>query len=563
MFDGFLMSLGVAAGKLVYSGFEKFTAKTAETQEKLILDHLKRNAETEYGKKYGFASIKSVKDYQDKVPLSDYSDYADYVQRMIAGEHDLIISGKVNRYVETSGSSGTPKIVPMSPKGVFNVQAMGFCGPEYCTWRFHKKRGTRMYLDKNLMTWIVMERSLPNGEKICDGASIPISIMRPFMGAYTVSPANVIFTDYPDKIDVNYLLLRFGLPYKNVSNIGAILVSSAVSMFQYLEKNWQVLCDDIEKGIINDSVELEPEYRRSLEKRLRPMPERAAELRAEFEKGFDNAVGKRIWPKLSWVYGMASSTLAPYAERIRYYVGPDVPLHNFGYGASEGYFAMPLEPDSSDAVMLPRSNFFEFIPQDEPAGERPLLMHELKVGQKYEVILTNLSGFYRYRLGDIVECTGYYNTAPKVRFLYRSNVTVNITDEKTTQSMLDQAIAETSQASGLGFRGYSVYGNTDDKEIHYTLLVDAEKDLDEDELRKLGDIFDEKLCGINVEYNRYRVNHTLKPVDVHLLKPGAHNAYREMLRAQGRDTSQVKPVTIINTPERKEFFFSNIIRSSK
>ena len=250
MFDGFLMSLGVAAGKLVYSGFEKFTAKTAETQEKLILDHLKRNAETEYGKKYGFASIKSVKDYQDKVPLSDYSDYADYVQRMIAGEHDLIISGKVNRYVETSGSSGTPKIVPMSPKGVFNVQAMGFCGPEYCTWRFHKNRGTKMYLDKNLMTWIVMERSLPNGEKICDGASIPISIMRPFMGAYTVSPANVIFTDYPDKIDVNYLLLRFGLPYKNVSNIGAILVSSAVSMFQYLEKNWQVLCDDIEKGII-------------------------------------------------------------------------------------------------------------------------------------------------------------------------------------------------------------------------------------------------------------------------------------------------------------------------
>ncbi len=563
MFDGFLMGLGVVSGKMVYQGFNKFTAKTAEVQEKLLLEHLKKNADTEYGRKYDFSSIHSVKDYQDKVPLSDYSDYADYVQRMIAGERDLIISGKVNRYVETSGSSGTPKVVPMSPRGVFNVQAMGFCGPEYCTYRFLKKRGDGMNLEKNLMTWVVMERRLPNGEKICDGASIPISIMRPFMKAYSVSPAEVIFTDYPDKIDVNYLLLRFGLPYKNVCMIGAILVSSAVSMFQYLEKNWQVLCDDIENGIINDSVILEPEYRKTLEKKLRPMPERAAELRAEFEKGFDNAVGKRIWPKLSWVYGMASSTLAPYAERIRHYVGPDVPLHNFGYGASEGYFAMPLEPDATDAVMLPRSNFFEFIPQDEPAPERPLLMHELKPGQKYEVILTNLSGFYRYRIGDIVECTGYYQTAPKIRFLYRSNVMVNITDEKTTQSMLDQAISETAEELGIKFNGYSVYGNTDDKEIHYTLLVDADRDLTEDELTVLGDTFDKKLSGINVEYNRYRSNHTLKPVDTHLLKPGTHGAYREMLRSKGRDVSQMKPVTIINTPERHEFFFSNIIRSSK
>ena len=45
-----------------------------------------------------------------------------------------------------------------------------------------------------------------------------------------------------------------------------------------------------------------------------------------------------------------------------------------------------------------------------------LLMNELEVGKNYEIIITNFSGLYRYRIMDIVKVTGYYNNAPKIEF---------------------------------------------------------------------------------------------------------------------------------------------------
>ncbi len=558
MIDKLLVKTGIFCGNLVYAGFEHFTKHTQETQEKLLKNLIKKNKNTEYGKKAGFAEIKSVEDYQKKVPLTDYSDYSDYVQRMIKGERNLITSARIRRYVETSGSSGTPKVVPMSPKAVFNVQCMGFVGPEACIHKYYKRNGKKMSCSKGLMSWIVMSRRFPNGEHVCDGASIPISILKPITNLYSAIPKELIFAKDPANTDINYLLLRFGLPYKKVSYIGAVIITSSVSMFQYLEKNWRMICDDIETGKINDGITVDSELKRILEKKLKPSPARASELRAEFEKGFDDPIAPRIWPELSWVYGMASSTLSAYGQRIRRYIG-DLPLHNFGYGASEGYFAMPVEPDVDEAVMLPKSNFFEFVPVDGDRDSTPLLMHQLEAGKDYEVILTNLSGFYRYRLGDVIKVTGFYHTAPKVRFLYRSNVTVNVSDEKTTQQMLDETMKRVSERLGLTVLSYGVHGNTTDRVAHYTLLVETDVDPDDKLRDEIAAVFDEELCKINVEYDRYRKNETLDTAQAHFIRVGTFDDYKNMLRAKGRDVNQLKPVTIINTDEKQDFFFSHII----
>ncbi len=93
-----------------------------------------------------------------------------------------------------------------------------------------------------------------------------------------------------------------------------------------------------------------------------------------------------------------------YTGKMRGYAG-DIPLHHFVYAASEGVFGLAEHVDSPDRYMLlPESVFFEFMPVGE--DKRPLLMGEVEIGGKYELIVTNRSGLYRYRLGDVVRVVG-------------------------------------------------------------------------------------------------------------------------------------------------------------
>ena len=56
-------------------------------------------------------------------------------------------------------------------------------------------------------------------------------------------------------------------------------------MFEYIDKNYELLIDDIEKGTISESISLPEDCRESLQKKIKPMPERAAVLREIFKDG--------------------------------------------------------------------------------------------------------------------------------------------------------------------------------------------------------------------------------------------------------------------------------------
>ena len=347
--DQMLIMAGVLGGRLVYKGFEHFTTDARETQLALLRDLMEKNANTEYGKKYGFADIKTPEQYRERVPFASYDDYEPYIKRMIAGEQNLLTADKINRYVTTSGSSSAPKLIPISGKTMWNMHCMGFIAPEACIDRYYKSKGKKANHHKGLLTWTIRDERLPNGERLSVGTSVPITNMRAVLNLYSVVPKDLVFTDEADKLDVNYIVLRCGLMYRPLSFIGCAIITSMYTMFRYLEKNWEVLCDDIERGVISEGVAVTPKARQAMKKQLRPDPKRAAELRAEFRKGFDTPIATRIWPDLSWVYGMSGSTLSVYVQKVRRYIG-DLPIHTFGYGASEGYFAMPVSPDAEDAA---------------------------------------------------------------------------------------------------------------------------------------------------------------------------------------------------------------------
>ena len=59
-------------------------------QTKFLLNWLNENRDTEFGRRYGFAQMDSVREYQKKVPLSTYEDYARAVERRIDGEKNIL-----------------------------------------------------------------------------------------------------------------------------------------------------------------------------------------------------------------------------------------------------------------------------------------------------------------------------------------------------------------------------------------------------------------------------------------------------------------------------------------
>jgi len=84
----------------------------AAVQERLLLEHVRRNAGTVFGRAHGFEDVRCVADYQRRVPLMDYEDYDPFVRRIARGEPGVLTAEPVRRLAVTSGSTAGPKLIP-------------------------------------------------------------------------------------------------------------------------------------------------------------------------------------------------------------------------------------------------------------------------------------------------------------------------------------------------------------------------------------------------------------------------------------------------------------------
>ncbi len=552
-----LSDLGVYLGKTVFKSIDHFSKIPGETQRKLLMEIIEKNKNTEYGKKIGFDKIHSLEDFQRIVPLTTYDDYADYVDRMIDGEDNLIMAAKCHRYCSSSGSVGRPKILPKSGRDLFYMQSVGFVATPACASLWFGKRGIKFPKQVGTVAIVLTGHKMKDG-KMCNGAGqVPFTYLKPISEFFMTTPNDFMYPENEDAVDSTYFHLRFALENRDVTYIGSMVVTLLTTMFEFFENNWEIVCNDIEKGTIDPSIKCTPELRAKWEKKFKPNPKRAAEIRKECEKGFDTPIAPRLWPKFMWSYGMVGSTLQFYVNKLRRYIG-DAPIHNMGYAAAEGFMAMPVELDVNDAVLMPKSVFFEFIPMDDPECDKLLTLDQLEEGKEYEVVVTNFSGLYRYKIEDVIRITGFYNNTPKMEFLYRNNLAMNIANEKTTTQMVDWAAGKVQEKLGISFKGYSFYGDTDSAVVRYMLLAEPDGEISKDMIPQIEKELDEFLNESNEKYFKYRRWNMIDAPKVCFLKKDTYADYREMLKKQGKVLNQIKPVTVINTDERKEFFFSHI-----
>lgn len=537
-------------GSRIISDMERAISVPDTVNEEVLLRIIGDNKDTEYGRRYGFSDIRSIDDYRNKVPFSTFDDYAEMVYRELEkGESGLHSVYGVNQYNKSSGTMGNPKKIPMSSISMdYLTDVVG----GYPFAMAGSKLGKDAIRGRTLSVVEASAVQTINGKIYC-GVSAQF-VIRWILEHPEMYTSSAEATRPHPETNARYLHARYGLMERNVSMLHSTFSTFLLDMFHYIENNWEMICDDIEKGTIDGSVRMPDEVRAKLESELTPMPERADELRSIFSSGFDNTVAKRVWPDLSFMSAVVTGTFAAYLQQLRdRYIG-NLPVLPTGLTASEGAFTIPYEFDNPLTIPTVGSAFFEFLPIGEDDPSKTLTVGQLEKGGEYEVIVTTFSGLYRYRTRDAIRVEDFVDNMPAIAYLYRIDLCVNLNGEKTYEPALRKAMDDT--ASDLGFRylDFCVYPNTDVTPPCYSFYVEKTSFPDGLNTDKVAECLQRNLIKTNplLEYKFER--NLCGPVTVDILQDETYLLYRDKLILKGGASTQVKPVKIIMNEAQLRFF---------
>ena len=253
----------------------------------------------------------------------------------------------------------------------------------------------------------------------------------------------------------------------------------------------------------------------------------------------------------------ATGTFKEYAAKLKERYTGNISFYRRGVGASESVFSVATEFDSCSSSLIPDSVFYEFLPEDkEAASENLVTLDKLEVGKRYKLFITNLSGLYRYDMGDVFEVKGSYNNTPTIEFLYRADKTISLMGEKTSEVALLTAAQSTSSECGFNLVGSTVYPDIDNS--RYIFLIETNSLPKNFDLKKARDILEKELARANPSLGAKVQKGLLSPIVLKLLKQGAFNLYKENMQMKGYPASQIKPVTVISNEIQRKFFFDLI-----
>jgi len=551
---------GAQAGKQVYANLAKICEDPRAAQEALLQKILKDNANTEYGRKYHFDQIKNLEEYRKALPVITYDDIDEQVDRMKDGEKNVLTAYQFSHMNETSGTVGKKKLVPLTEeqKEVYmkysNQISLGIIADALGEdWMYGRSFCTSQGTHTTASSGITIGCASSIMADACKGDLEPYSTMLKSM--YT-SPAEAM-SPAPGT-ETSYIHTRFAMMDRDVTGITSGFISTLSSHFSYIYNHYQTIIDDIETGTIDASVQMPDEMRASLLKKLKPMPERAKELREIFKDGPDFPFAPAVWPHMVYYSCAGGDGFAVYDDNFeKQYMGGKVHRLFSGITASEGLWSVPVAMDNLSSVVVPDSAVLEFQPVENGSDFSDIkAIDELEVGKIYEFVITNLCGFYRYRMSDAVKVVGFWHNTPLVQFMYRVNKTINLACEKTTEFALRVTVENAAKRLGFNLIDYEVYPDTSAMPPRYQFLIEADDDLPSRVSKEeLDRVIHEELCKANGEFEEcYQANEIQAP-DCYFEQAQTQLLYADKMVWQGASPSQLKPVHVISTEEQRKFFF--------
>jgi hypothetical protein len=374
-------SLWRLANARAYRAFRRAWREPRRAQENILFAFLRRNAASDYGRRHRYATIRTVRQFQEAVPIVNYEDLVPRIEQIRQGRQNVLTCERVLMMEKTSGSAGGAKYIPYTATLRREFQnAVGAWMFDLFTRRPALKAGAQY--------WSIS----------------PSARQREF----TPGGLPVGFDDDTEYLGVcERLVLRL-----------VMAVPGRLCRVADIEENRRITLAHLRRCRHLAFVSVwNPSFLTILMSRL-PAGSRPRDY----------------WPGLRLISCWTSGVSSRFIPELRA-LFPGVEIQGKGLLATEGVVSFPEigRPAPSPALT---SHFLEFLGDDG----RPRLVDELAVGDRYRVLLTTGGGLARYAPGDCVEVV-----APgAIEFVGRADNVSDICGEKLSETFVGRVLEDIS-----------------------------------------------------------------------------------------------------------------------
>jgi len=480
---------------------ELFLKYPKDVQKELLIKLTQMAKNTEVGLKYNFTTIRSYRDYVDRVPLQKYESIEPLIERCRKGEQNIFWPTKIKWFAKSSGTTNAKsKFIPVSDEAI-----------EFC----HFKAGKDMlclYINNN------EDATLFNGKGLRLGGS---SAIYEDNESYFGDLSAIIIENMPLWADL----------------------SSAPKQETALMGEWETKMEAIINETINENITS-----------LVGVPSWMLVLlnRVLEKTGKDNIL--EVWPNLE-VYFHGGVNFNPYREQFK----KIIPKNDFKYyeiyNASEGFFAIQDQNDSLDLLlMLDYGIFYEFIPMDKYDGENSetITLSEVELGVNYAVVITTNGGLWRYIIGDTLKFTSL--DPYRIRVTGRTKHHINVFGEELIIENAEEALKNASLKTGAIISDYSagpIFMSDTIKGGHEWVIEFAKEPSD---IHMFTELLDNALKSLNSDYEAKRYNNmTLQMPKINIARKGL---FYDWLKKKGKLGGQHKVPRLSNKRELVEELLS-------
>lgn len=434
--------------------------------------------------------IENYSTYVSHVPVRDYDFFAPYVERVCAGQKNILFKGKPDCFGLSSGTSGQDsKKVPYNDSMIklFLKAQQNVAG-----------RLTTLMPKENFLT----------SDRLTFG-SAPCVYEKNGMSFGYIS--GILSTKVPN------FLKNKTFPSNQVLAIN----------------DW----DQKIEGLIEETIKQDIRVITGIPTYIISIFE--AVLKKTGKKSLN-----QIWPNLK-VFIYAATPIKQYVDQLNELVGHDLDYFGF-YAATEAPLGLPYESyeDETQLYLLNPDLLYSFTNAQDSSDIRGV--HNIELGQPYFVNIGTPNGFIHYAMKDEIVFSDLYGDLV-FEFVGRKNTGINLAAEKVTEDEILNTILKTKEELNFDIKHYIVSpGKTEGKQsYHWTLFTDK---ILHSERERIIQMIDSTLCEINLDYKDCREIGVIAPPSLTLMNTQKLQTYFERHRGKG----QLKMKTSFPTSE--EYF---------
>lgn len=504
-----------------------------QTQEAKLLQIIRQNQESIYGRKHQFDKIDSIADYQRLVPPNEYEDLSPYIEASMNGHKRQLTVEDPFMFATTSGTTSKPKFIPITESHMRDYMH---------AFQLHNYHVAKDYPAVADGTFLILTS---NDEEGRVQSGVPYGAVSGVLNRRQPSIIKQYFTlPYEmckiKDIDVKYyLMLRIALA-KSVTAMFACNPSSMILLADQLHEHATDLISDIYSGIVRESYRPPAHLADAIAPYIKANKDRARQLSTLLDKN-GTLLPSTVWPELEFLSCWKGGPMSFYLNQLPEYYG-NAAIRDFGYMASEGRGSIPIANEGAGGVLAITSHFFEFVPElTMEAGEPKFLTaDQLELNGRYYIYFTTSSGIYRYNINDVIEVVGFYNRTPVIQFIRKGMGVSSITGEKLTEEQVKIALSYAVNQLQLKQIQHFTAAVELDHPPYYTLFAELRSDLPEPVRNEFVRVFDHSLQAQNLEYQDKRQSRRLGTPVLNIVPPGTYLKLRQQRVAEGCPEAQVK-----------------------